>query len=100
MSNSKSNVNNNGNDCDYTLTDAEQAKFLGRPVPIDCNLGHYVPVDKLTENPVRVMGKGQHRAGLVAGRAMKSTGTATPENFDAWANRSTHNSYHGYVKPK
>jgi len=98
---SKANPNNQGNDADYTMTDAEVARYLGRPVPMDCNLGHYVPVDKLTENPARVMGKQQNRAGLNAGRAMKSTGTCTQENFDMWANYSTKNSYHGKSqKPK
>src|SRR5262245_30761148 len=96
-----SNPNNNGNDADYTMTDAEVAKYLGRPVPMDCNVGYKVPVDKLTENPARVMGKAQHRAGLVAGRPMKSTGTCTQENFDMWANYSSKNSYHGKsIKPK
>ena len=88
---SKSNVNNDGNDSDYTLTDADVAKYLGRPTPMDCNLGYKVPVDKLTENPARVMGKAQDRAGLVAGKPMKSTGTPTPENLDAWANYSYRN---------
>jgi hypothetical protein len=96
-----SNKNFNGNDSDYTLTDAEVAKYLGRPVPMDCNLGYQVPTDKLTDNPARVMGKGQHRAGLVAGKATKSTGTCTQENFDMWANFSSKNSYHGSSqKPK
>jgi hypothetical protein len=95
---SKAKTDNNGNDCDYTLTDTEAAKFLGRSAPMDCNVGHPVPVDKLTENPARVMGKFQDRAGLVAGRAVKSTGTTTPENLKAWANYSTRNSYHGKTK--
>jgi hypothetical protein len=77
------------------LTETEQAKFLGQPTPMDCNLGHWVPVDKLTQNPVRVMGKAQHRAGLVAGRSIKSTGTPTQENLDAWADYGSKNSYHG-----
>ena len=97
----KAKPDNNGNDCDYVLTDTEAAKFLGRPAPMDCNLGYRVPFDKLTENPARVMGKQQNRAGLNAGRAMKSTGTCTQENFDIWANYSTKNSYHGKSqKPK
>ena len=95
---SKAKTDNNGNDCDYTLTDTEAAKFLGRPAPMDCNLGHRVPFDKLTENPARVMGKAQQRAGLVAGKATKSSGIASQDNLDQWAAYSTKNSYHG--KPK
>jgi len=86
---------NNGDDYNCTLSEAEQAKFLGKPTPSDCNLGHPTTVDKLTQNPARVTGAQQDRAGLVAGRPMKSTGTCTSENFDSWADYASRNSYHG-----
>ena len=66
-----------------TLSEAEQAKHLGMPTPTDCNLGHKVTVDKLTENPAKMGGKAQYTVTRDLKRGL--SGIASQKNIDGWA---------------
>jgi hypothetical protein len=88
-----------------TLTQREQAKHLGVKEETVCNLGHPVPVSKLTENPVgypldyqppsaaRVIN--EPRSQGVYGRFKNpQSGIAEQGNLDRWAGYARSNSYH------
>jgi hypothetical protein len=91
------------------LTQREQAKHLGVKEETTMNLGHPVPVSRLTDNPLgkpvnydtapqaeRQIKEGQRLTQGVYGRHVPiNDGRSTAENLQAWSKYSTSNSYHG-----
>src|SRR5262249_51491139 len=87
-----------------TLTQREQAKHLGVKVERTKNLGHDSTVDRLTENPARMMNYdsadtariiNEPRSVGVYGRFKNpQSGIAQQNNLDRWADYARSNSYH------
>ena len=90
-----------------TLTQDQQAKFLGVKEETTMNLGHPVPISRITENPVgypvdyqspsaaRVIN--ETRSQGVYGRFRDpKDGTSTAENLSRWSDYAKSNSYTGH----
>jgi len=89
-----------------TLTQREQAKHLGVKEETVMNLGHPVPVSRLTENPVgylrdyeqgpaaRVINE-PRSVGVYGKFRDPQSGIAEQGNLDRWADYAKSNSYHG-----
>ena len=89
-----------------TLTQDQQAKFLGVKQETTMNLGHPVPVSRLTENPVgrpldyengpaaRVINE-RRSQGVYGKFRDPQSGISSEQNLDRWAGYARSNSYHG-----
>src|SRR5262249_27917334 len=85
----------------------QQARFLGSKPEAVMNLGHASTVDKLTENPARMIDyadshasegvvRGPERSQGVYGRFKNpESGISAEGNLDRWADYARSNSYHG-----
>ena len=88
-----------------TLTQGQQARFLGSKPETVSNLGHPTTVDKLTENPVRPIdyegGPARHiiderrSVGVYQKFSDPKSGVSTAQNLDRWSDYARSNSYHG-----
>jgi hypothetical protein len=90
-----------------TLTQGQQAKFLGHKPETVLNLGHPTTVDRLTENPVgyprdyengpaaRVINE-RRSQGVYGKFADPKDGRSTQANLDRWADYAKANSYTGH----
>jgi hypothetical protein len=89
-----------------TLTQDQQAKFLGVKEETTMNLGHPVPVSRLTDNPVgyprdyengpaaRVINETRSQ-GVYQKFADPKDGRSTQQNLDRWSDYAKSNSFHG-----
>jgi len=89
-----------------TLTQDQQAKFLGVKEETTMNLGHPVPVSRLTDNPVgyprdyengpaaRVINE-TRSVGVYGKFRDPQDGTSRQQNLDRWSDYARSNSYHG-----
>jgi hypothetical protein len=90
-----------------TLTEAQQAKFLGRSDEVTMNLGHRVRQDQLIEHPLnrvptydtapqaeRQIKEGQRLTqGVYQKHSPINSGISTADNLRAWADYSRSNTY-------
>jgi hypothetical protein len=89
-----------------TLTQAQQARFLGSKPERTKNLGHDSTVDRLTQNPVgyprdyengpaaRVINE-TRSVGVYGKFRDPQDGTSRQQNLDRWSDYARSNSYHG-----
>jgi hypothetical protein len=87
------------------MTEAEQAKFLGRPNEIVSNLGHPSREDDLTRHPLnkvpnyepnsnRVVDGPARSVGVYGRYKNPQSGISTAQNLDRWSDYARSNSYH------
>jgi hypothetical protein len=91
-----------------TLTQDQQARHLGVKQETTMNLGHPVPVSRLTENPLgrmqnydsadttRTFRDPPRLQGVYRKTADPRSGISSADNLKDWSQRSTANSYTGH----